>query len=77
MMDIQIYTTQTCAYCHAAKRLLKQKKLSYQEHDMSLNSNLRKSIMDTTGQRTVPQIFIDSQHIGGFEDLALHLRKIH
>lgn len=72
-MNVDIFTTQTCPYCIAAKRLLTQQGFSYTEHDVSKDSSLRKKIMRKTGRRTVPQIFMADRHIGGFDDLQQHL----
>lgn len=70
MSDIIIYTTNTCPYCHAAKNLLEMKKVSYEEIDVSGNPALRAKMTEKAGGITsVPQIFINGQHIGGCEDL--------
>ena len=72
MADIIIYTTQICPYCVRAKELLKQKGHdNYQEIDVSTDHALREEMMTkANGLRTVPQIFINDQHVGGFDDLA-------
>ncbi len=72
-MNVDIFTTQTCPYCIATKKLLTQQGFSYTEHDVSTDSSLRKKIMKKTGRRTVPQIFMADRHIGGFDDLQQHL----
>lgn len=70
MAQIEIYTTPTCPYCHAAKRLLDGKSASYREIDVSRDPQLRDAMMDrANGRRSVPQIFIDGRHIGGSDDL--------
>ena len=70
MPRIEIYTTPTCPFCIAAKRLLSQKNVTFEETDVSKNPDLRQAMIQrANGRRTVPQIFIDAQHIGGCDDL--------
>lgn len=70
MARIEIYTTPLCGYCHAAKRLLQQKKQSFLEVDLSQQPQRRSEMLErAAGRRTVPQIFIDGHHIGGYDDL--------
>lgn len=70
MARIEIYTTPSCPYCLAAKRLLTSKNAAFQETDVSRDPSLREAMMKrANGRRTVPQIFIDGQHIGGSDDL--------
>jgi glutaredoxin 3 len=72
---VTIYTTQTCPYCVRAKRLLERKKVPYQEIDVSWNDDERIKLSQRTGRRTVPQIFIGEEHVGGSDDLhALEAR---
>jgi glutaredoxin 3 len=67
---VEIYTSPLCGYCHAAKRLLTQKGAAFEETDVSRDPSLRQAMMDRAGGRhTVPQIFIDGQHVGGCDDL--------
>jgi glutaredoxin 3 len=66
---IKIYTTQTCPYCQRAKRLLQKKKVAYEEIDVSWDDDARMQLMERTGLRTVPQIFIGERHIGGSDEL--------
>lgn len=69
-MAIVIYTSQHCPYCDRAKALLDRKKAQYQVIDVTNNQTEReKLIKKSNGMRTVPQIFIDDQHIGGFDDI--------
>ena len=70
MADILIYSTDYCPYCDRAKALLQSKQLSFTEINVEHNDVLRKEMMEKSGRRTVPQIFIDGQSIGGFDDLA-------
>ena len=69
-MNIEIYTTKTCAYCVRAKSLLKNIGLAYTETDVSTDTDKAIEIAKRSGQRTVPQIFIDGRSIGGFTELA-------
>ncbi|MBS3850033.1 glutaredoxin 3 [Devosia sp. J2-20] len=70
MATIEIYTTPTCPFCHAAKSLLAEKGADYTEINV-LDPSLREAMMQRAhGRRTVPQIFIDDAHIGGYDDMA-------
>ena len=70
MKIVEIYTTQTCPYCQAAKQLLRKKAVSYTEIDVGRDPGLRAAMTRRAGGgRTVPQIFIDGTHIGGCDDL--------
>jgi glutaredoxin 3 len=70
MADVTIYTTQFCPYCVAAKNLLRNKGATFQEIDVSFDPSQRKTMSERAGgRRTVPQIFIGEQHIGGCDDL--------
>jgi glutaredoxin 3 len=66
---VRIYTTRTCPYCVRAKRLLERKRVSYEEIDVSMDDEARLKLMETTGLRTVPQIFIGDRLVGGSDDL--------
>ena len=67
-MVIVIYTTDRCPYCRAAKDLLRAKKLAFEEVDVGEEDRFDE-LVRKTGWKTVPQIFIDDQLIGGFEEL--------
>ncbi len=70
MADIVIYTRQFCGFCTAAKRLLDQKGLTYDERDASYSTELRQEMYSRAGGRTTfPQIFIGNTHVGGCDDL--------
>lgn len=70
MQRVEIYTTPTCPYCLAAKRLLASKSVSFEETDVSRDPALRSAMTARAGgHRTVPQIFIADKHIGGSDDL--------
>lgn len=71
MAQVEIYTKPTCGFCHAAKRLLVAKGVSFAETDISAQPDKRPEMIDRAGGRTtVPQIFINGTHLGGFDDLA-------
>ena len=59
-----------CGYCDAAKRLLERNNLSYTEIDVSLKDGLREEMTKkANGKRTIPQIFFDDYHVGGYQEL--------
>ena len=68
--QITIYTRALCGYCSAARELLDSKGVDYHELDTTLNSKLRAEMKARSGRDTVPQIFIEDQHIGGYDDMA-------
>lgn len=67
--NIVLYGTLMCPYCNAAKQLLKNKGLKYQEIRVDQDRQQRQVMMEKSGRTSVPQIFIDDKHIGGFDDL--------
>jgi glutaredoxin 3 len=66
---IVIYGSQTCNYCTAARMLLKKKGASFEDVLVSTNAERREEMQRLTGRRSVPQILIGAQAIGGFDDL--------
>lgn len=70
MEPVILYTTRVCWYCVQAKRLLKKRGIAFREIDVSDDLTVREKLVKVTGQRTVPQIFIGRQPIGGYTDLA-------
>jgi len=70
MTQVKILTSPTCSYCHAAKDLLKQQGISYQEIDATSNNADAQQLLAKSGTRTVPQIYIDEKPIGGFRELS-------
>ena len=70
MAHVKLYTTPSCTFCIRAKRLLESRGIPFEEVDVGGDDALREEIMQRTGRRTVPQIFIDERSIGGFEELA-------
>ncbi len=69
MSEVVIYTTKICPYCVRAKILLKKKQVEFKEIDASDPSVRDEMIKKAGGRKTVPQIFINDQHIGGCDDL--------
>ncbi len=70
MKKITIYTGPHCNYCDAAKRLLKRNNAPYREIDISkVNGSMDEMIKKSNGKRTIPQIFFDEQHIGGYDEV--------
>ncbi len=67
---VVIYTGALCGYCAMAKRLLQDKGVAYQEIPVDMDVPRRAEMEQRSGRRTVPQIFIGEQHIGGYDDLA-------
>ncbi len=71
MKQIEIYTSPLCGYCHAAKRLLSEKGVSFSEIDVSRDHERRAEMLGrANGRRTVPQIFVGDTHVGGYDDLS-------
>ena len=70
MSEVVIYTTPFCGYCTSAKRLLGQKSVKYVEIDVSKGYETRRWLAQASGQRTVPQVFINGQPYGGYTDLV-------
>ncbi len=70
MKTVEIYTSPLCGYCHAAKRLLTQKGVSFKEIGVGLSPAKRKEMVQrANGSRSVPQIFVGQTHIGGCDEL--------
>jgi glutaredoxin 3 len=72
MKKVEIYTTRYCPYCIAAKRLLSNKGVEFTEFDVSGDAEARRKMTERAhGRMTVPQIFIGSTHVGGYDDLSM------
>ena len=70
MKKVVIYTGPMCNYCSAAKHLLNKKKVNYTEFDIGVDSSKMQEMQERTkGARTIPQIFFDNDHIGGYQEL--------
>jgi len=75
MNQIKILTSPTCGYCHAAKDLLQREGIVYQEVDAFKDHEQAQQMLLQSGQRTVPQIFINEKPIGGFTELSALLNQ--
>lgn len=70
MQPVEIYTSPTCGFCHAAKRLLNQKGVNFSEINVASDPGRKpEMIQRANGGRTVPQIFVGEIHVGGCDDL--------
>ena len=70
MKNITMYSGPMCAFCEAAKRLLVRNNLEFKEMDISSKEGLRdEMIQKANGKRTIPQIFFNNEHIGGYQEL--------
>jgi glutaredoxin 3 len=70
MTHVVMYTTGMCPYCVRAKMLLKKKGVDWEELRIEGDRSLMREMMERSGRRTVPQIFIGDTHVGGYDDLA-------
>jgi glutaredoxin 3 len=71
MNRVEIYTTAICPYCVSAKHFLKQKGLAFEEVRVDVDPVRREEMLArSAGRRSVPQIFVNGAHIGGFDDLV-------
>jgi glutaredoxin 3 len=69
MTQVRVYSKKNCPYCVRAKSLLDRKGIPYEEIDVEGKDDLRIWLAETTGQKTVPQIFAGERSLGGFSDL--------
>ncbi|HEX7487980.1 MAG TPA: glutaredoxin 3 [Anaeromyxobacteraceae bacterium] len=69
MPKVQVYSKQQCPYCVRAKALLTKKGIPFEEIDVEQDEAKRAWLVETSGQRTVPQIFVDGRPLGGFSDI--------
>ena len=70
MSKVEMYSTRLCPYCMAAKRLLASKGVDYVDYEVDADFERREEMMSRSGRTSVPQIFIDDVHVGGFDELA-------
>ena len=70
MSRIEIYSSDRCQFCNAAKRLLTNKGLAFEEIQLDIEPLRQQEMMERTGGRTVPQILIDGKAVGGFEEIV-------
>ena len=69
MHSVVLYGTRFCSFCLAARRLLAEKGITFEDISVDTDLELRMEIMKKSGQRTVPQIWVGGTHIGGYSDL--------
>jgi glutaredoxin 3 len=69
MPKVTLYTKDYCPYCVRAKRLLDKKGIAFEEVNVEGRDELRVWLVEATGQRTVPQVFVDGRALGGFTDI--------
>jgi len=70
MAKVEIYTKAFCPYCTRALRLLADKGVKAEEHDVTMGGPKKAEMVQRSGRTTMPQVFIDGRHIGGSDDLA-------
>lgn len=70
MPEVTLYSTAVCPYCVAAKNFLKSRGLGYSEVRIDTDPDQRKLMMERTRRTSVPQIFINGHHVGGYEELV-------
>ncbi|MBK5939024.1 glutaredoxin 3 [Lamprobacter modestohalophilus] len=70
MPIVEMYSTAFCPYCVRARRLLKQKGIEFEEIRVDKDQDQMRSMIQRSQRTTVPQIFIDERHIGGYDDMA-------
>jgi NADH-dependent peroxiredoxin subunit F len=70
MMKLEIYSKDWCPYCAKAKALLRSEGISYEEFDVTHDKSREKEMINRSGRRTVPQLFLDGRPLGGYDDLA-------
>jgi glutaredoxin 3 len=75
MRKVTIYTTAYCGFCRRAKQLLKKLQIPFEEIDVEGDDEKREWLVETTGERTVPQIFFGDESIGGCTDLEALVRS--
>lgn len=72
---VVMYRTPYCAYCSMAARLLTRERIEFEEIDVSGDGERRRWLAAVSGQRTVPQIFINGRSVGGFDELSALVRR--
>ena len=70
MAEVVIYTVNWCGYCRSAERLLDKKAVKYENKDVTRDDDARRWLVDVTGRRTVPQVFINGKSVGGYDDIS-------
>ena len=76
MKNVTVYMGPMCVFCDAAKRLLTKKNIPYKEINIALDEVKREEMLKkSNGKRTIPQIFIEDFHVGGYEELRVLEKK--
>ena len=76
MKNVTVYMGPMCSFCDAAKRLLTRKNIPYKEINIALDEVKREEMLKkSNGKRTIPQIFIEDYHVGGYEELRALEKK--
>ena len=76
MKNVTVYTGPMCAFCDAAKRLLNRNNISYKEINIAIEEGkMNEMLSKSNGKRTIPQIFFDNHHVGGYEELRALEKK--
>ncbi|WP_415889518.1 glutaredoxin 3 [Neptuniibacter sp. SY11_33] len=75
MPSVEIYTMSYCPYCIAAKRLLKKLGWQFNEIEITGKPKVKTTMVQRTQRKTVPQIFVNDQHIGGFDDFSAYIQE--
>ncbi len=75
MSRITVYTTEPCGYCRTAKALLAKRRIPYEEINLSRDPDGRAELVRRTGMMTFPQVVIDGESIGGYQELVLADRE--
>jgi len=68
---VRVYTASYCSFCRRAKDLLQARAISFEEIDVTTDHDRRRWLVETTGRRTVPQIFVGDEPIGGYDELRM------
>lgn len=69
MKTVTVYTTEWCPYCVSAKRFLTQRGIPFENIDLTGNDEGRDALVQRSGRRTVPQIYVGDVHVGGYDDM--------
>lgn len=75
-MNAEVFTKPGCPYCVAAKQLLVKRNIPFVERDITRRDHWEEITSRVPGFRTVPQVFLDGRHIGGFDDLTLYFNRL-
>ena len=76
MKNVTVYIGPMCAFCDAAKRLLNRNNISYKEINITIEEGkMNEMLSKSNGKRTIPQIFFDNHHVGGYEELRALEKK--